>query len=238
MASEPTTSANQRAPAFPKFKPHDDVPIGFRAFETHLAMRRHFVDMDYDFLKYAGKLKAGTAIKAYKNAGACQIHYAKIERSFPNLRGFFLSNLIHNPYVSIHTLMETPAKKTYFAWQGRLESITVCFSNEISVLFPKRTNTTDADVDLAMLASQTHSPALFNSVLGRRISPETLLILDGLYGLSDKWTANGLVRANPMWGDWKLRLHKYKSFLKLERQNHEKYLSIIELCVGRNLTIE
>ena len=84
---------------------------------------------------------------------------------------------------------------------SRIETL---FENEATKLFE------DRSLDVLNVPDNSH-PKLLKEYLGKRVSLETMVILDGIFDYSSKWDKK--MSDDIMWPDVKKLIENYKKFL-------------------------
>ena len=94
--------------------------------------------------------------------------------------------------------------QNYFDWMDRMSRLETLFKNEATKLFE------DGTLDVLKVPDNSH-PKLLKEYLGKRISLETMVILDGIFDYSSKWDKK--MSDDVMWPDIKKLIENYKKFL-------------------------
>lgn len=143
----------------------------------YLALKRHFTS-DYDFFKYNGKIKAN--VMSFENRKD-KFFFYKLSKK-PESRDLILANLIINPTIWIGDMLEEKAYDNYREWLKRKESLSYMFKTELSEL--------NDDFDSNILVEGGQHPRLLQLYNQRRVSLETLVILNGLTNCFRYWSKN------------------------------------------------
>ena len=188
------------------------------AIDTYLmycAMKAHFGKTDYDFVTYHGK----TRIKRdsfYKRKD--RSFFVKISRKYKteeNIKNYFVSNFIKDGKGYVSNFSD----ENYEEWKDKRANFYNQFTLEIIPLV-KNFN------PLFVIKDDEH-PLLLKEYLGKRVSLETLIILDELVEFSKTW--NKKLSEDYIWQDIKKLMNNYKRFLTLDKERYRmNLLNLIE----------
>ena len=151
---------------------------GFDAYQTYLAVSNHFKGR-YDYFKYGGKVNAKRdSFEARRD----KYLFEKVSKKFK--REDFIKYLVANMTDGSLWIGEllTPAHEiAYKKWKKRIESLTYNFKEDIETL-----SDLEGDFNNVFLPKESH-PILYRAYSGRKISLETLVILDELVHYTKAW---------------------------------------------------
>ena len=151
---------------------------GFDAYQTYLAVSNHFKGQ-YDYFKYGGKVNAK---RESFEARRDKYLFEKVSKKFK--REDFIKYLVANMTDGSLWIGEllTPAHEiAYKKWKKRIESLTYNFKEDIGTLYDL-----EGDFNNVFLPKESH-PILYRAYSGRKISLETLVILDELVHYTKAW---------------------------------------------------
>jgi hypothetical protein len=94
------------------------------------------------------------------------------------------------------------------------------FKTEVSDMLQKKT------INKLLEVKEGQHPLLLKHFLARKISIETICIMDEIIGFSKDW--DRLIEEKYVYPDVQLRLSKYKSFISVDLVKYKKEL--MELC--------
>ena len=94
------------------------------------------------------------------------------------------------------------------------------FSTEVSDLLRKRT------IQKVLEVKNGQHPILLKEFLAKKISLETMCIMDEIIGFTKDW--DRLISEKVVYPDVMLKINKYKSFISYDHNTYKKEL--IELC--------
>jgi hypothetical protein len=188
------------------------------AIDTYLmycALKAHFGKTDYDFVTYHGKtrIKRDSFYKR-KDRG----FFVKISRKYKteeNIKNYFVSNFIKDGKGYVSNFSD----ENYEEWKDKRANFYNQFVLEVGP-FVKNFN------PLFVIKDDEH-PILLKEYLGKRVSLETLIILDELVEFSKTW--NKKLSEDYIWQDIKKLMNNYKRFLTLDKNKYKiQLLNLIE----------
>lgn len=190
---------------------------GYDAYLLYLGIKLHFNTESYDFIKYNGKVDA--TIDAYLKRKD-KFHFAKLSRKYKQeLRDFFIANLSFKDYWA-GDLLENEAHKRYTEWKKRQQSLFYNFESEVQSLLEKKSIT-----EILTVKNGQH-PHLLKQFLGKKISIETMCILEEITHYSKKW--NTMISETIVYPNTINKINKYKSFVRYDFARYKQRL--VELC--------
>ena len=181
----------------------------------YCAMKAHFGKTDYDFVTYHGKtrIKRDSFYKR-KDRG----FFVKISRKYKteeNVKNYFVSNFIKDGKGYVSNFSD----ENYEEWKDKRANFYNQFVLEIRP-FVKNFN------PLFVIKDDEH-PILLKEYLGKRVSLETLIILDELVEFTKTW--NKKLSEDYIWQDIKKLMNNYKRFLTLDKNKYRiQLLNLIE----------
>ena len=190
----------------------------FDTYRTYLAVQQHFTRKTYDFFKYNGKVKVSeTTFLARKD----RYFFEKLSRKFKRdeFMDFIISNYISGSDHWIGNLMSGENLINMKKWKSRVESLTYTFKEDIMNL-----NDQEEKLDASLDPTKGTHPLLYRLWLRKKISLETMVILDDLVGYSKVWEKHG----DTMLQDHVFLMNKYRPFLNNSVQiEKSKYRKIV-----------
>ena len=136
------------------------------AYLMYCAMKAHFDKSDYDFVKYNGKSKVSRDSFYKRND---RIFFVKLTRKYKSkddIQDYLLANFLKHPNGWVGKFDED----NYTEWKKRIQSLSYTFKTEIEPILEK---------DLLEVSNGQH-PKLLKKYLGKRVSIETMIILDSI----------------------------------------------------------
>ncbi len=188
-----------------------------RAVDVYLmycALKAHFKG-DYDYHKFSGqtKIKRESFFKRKD-----RIFFVKVGRKYEDgeILDYFVANFIQNRNGYILNFNE----KNYEDWLQRKKMFYQIFSQELE---PHIKN-----FNPLFESKSGQHPTLLKEYLGKRISLETMIILDELVEFSETWDKD-LSWDDFVWPDVKKLMNNYKGFLTINPNKYRmKLLTLIE----------
>jgi len=175
---------------------------GFEAYKMYLAVSNHFRSKSYDYFKYNGVVKAKvTSYEVRKD----KYFFEKASRVFK--QEDFLKYLVSNMCNStdwIGNLLGGKQQIEYKKWKQRTESLSYNFKEEIDNLYD-----IEPIFDKLFKMEDGKHPLLYRLYLRKKVSLETMVLLDHLVGYCKLWD-----KADDMMLDEVvLLIGKYRPFL-------------------------
>ena len=181
----------------------------------YCALKAHFSKSNYNYFKYEGK----TRIKRdsfYKRKD--RYFFARLSKKYikhEDIQNYLVANFINEPTGYVARFYD----KTYEEWLYRKQNFYTIFADEMRPLVNDFRPLFD-------VKSDTH-PKLLREYFGKRISLETLIILDELVSYVDNW--NKELNEDFIWTDLKKLMDNYKRFLTIDVERYRiQLLKLIE----------
>ena len=180
----------------------------------YCALKAHFQG-DYDYHKFGGKTKTKRE-SYYKRKDRFFFAKTAVKYEDTEVLNYFVSNFIHNRSGYIANFTD----KNYETWMNKRAMFYEIFSQEMQP-FVKNFE------PLFECESGQH-PTLLKEYMGKRISLETMIVLDDLVEFSKRWDKE-LVWDDFVWPDIKKLMNNYKGFLTINTDKYRmKLLKLIE----------
>ena len=180
----------------------------------YCALKAHFQG-DYDYHKFSGKTKTKRE-SYYKRMDRFFFAKTAVKYEDTEVLNYFVSNFIHDRSGYIANFTD----KNYETWMNKRAMFYEIFSQEMQP-FVKNFE------PLFECESRQH-PTLLKEYMGKRISLETMIVLDDLVEFSKRWDKE-LVWDDFVWPDVKKLMNNYKGFLTINTDKYRmKLLKLIE----------
>ena len=180
----------------------------------YCALKAHFQG-DYDYHKFGGKTKTKRE-SYYKRKDRFFFAKTAVKYEDTEVLNYFVSNFIHDRSGYIANFTD----KNYETWMNKRAMFYEIFSQEMQP-FVKNFE------PLFECESGQH-PTLLKEYMGKRISLETMIVLDDLVEFSKRWDKE-LVWDDFVWPDVKKLMNNYKGFLTINTDKYRiKLLKLIE----------
>ena len=197
-----------------------DVAEGFDAYKTYLALKRHFTS-DYDYFKYNGKVRAGVESFLKRND---KFFFRKLAKKYDEkeLVDFFVSNFIVSDNW-IGNLISQESEDNYVRFKKRRESLSYHFDTELRWLVDHCRNH-DLELNKLLLVENNNHPLLLKFLLQKKISIDTIIIMDSVLNFLHHWGKN---LDDIVWEEKKRLIIKYNKFLTYDPFVYRKKLKEI-----------
>ena len=190
---------------------------GYDAYTLYLGIKLHFHSKDYDFIKYNGKVKSD--INSFLKRKD-KYHFGKLFKTHKQeLQDFYIANLSLKDLWA-GDLLDNECVKVYKDWKNRNQKLAYLFETEVADLLRKR------NINKVLEVKNGQHPILLKEFLGKKISLETMCILDEIIGYTNDWER--LISENLVYPDIQNKINKYKSFVSVDIKKYKEVL--IELC--------
>ena len=183
-------------------------------YQMYCAMKAHFSKSSYNFIKYGGKTKVSRDSFWKRND---RYFFVKISKKYNNdeIKDYLLSNFIQNRNGYIANFND----QNYENWLDRKMMFYNIFQQELKPYIK--------NFEPLFEVKDGNHPTLLKEYLGKRVSLETLVILDELVDFSKKWDEQ--LGDDVVWPDIKNLMKNYKGFLTIDKNKYRmKLLSLIE----------
>ena len=168
----------------------------------YCALKAHFGKGDYDFVKYGGKSSA-TKESFWKRTD--RLFFVKTQRKYKKkevIQDYLVSNFIQNTKGWLGDFND----ENYIEWKKRTQSMSYNFKQELEKI---------GKVNLLGIKRGQH-PRLLKEYLGKRVSIETLVILDDISNFTKIW--NKKLENDVVWPKVKKLMFDYKKFLTYDKK--------------------
>jgi len=191
---------------------------GYDAYTLYLGIKLHFHSKDYDFIKYNGKVKSD--INSFLKRKD-KYHFGKLFKTHKQeLQDFYIANLSLKDLWA-GDLLDNECVKVYKDWKNRNQKLSYLFETEVSDLLRKK------NINQVLEVKNGQHPILLKQFMGKKISLETICIMDEIIGFTKDWER--LISETLVYPDIQNRINKYKSFISVD---YKKYTELLkELCI-------
>jgi hypothetical protein len=187
----------------------------FETYQTYLSIKSHFTNSKYDFFKYGGKSRA-TVTSFNKRKDKYWFEKSSRKYSDKEVVNFLVSNFVSadNPQNLWIGEIINSGERTYADWMRRQQSLTYLFKEQSAELFSQ------TKLEDVFDCSKGH-PILLKRFLSGKLSPETFVIYDKIFGFSKTFDKKLL---DPVWETVGLKIRKYNPFLNIDVFQFKKIL--------------
>ena len=180
----------------------------------YCAMKAHFSKNDYDFFTYKGKSRVPrNSFYKRKDRG----FFVKLSRKYSeeDLKNYLVANFIMDRRGYVANFND----ENYEQWKEKRSNFYNIFTNEIRPLVK--------NFNPLFEVKKSEHPILLKEYLGKRLSLETLIILDDLVKFSNTW--DNRMSEDYIWFDLKKLMNNYKRFLTINKNQYRiQLLKLIE----------
>lgn len=186
---------------------------GYTAYRYYLAIKLHFSKDSYDVFKKRGAVKYGRDLYDRRND---KMIFEKIARKYKtdhDLIQFYVSNIAYGNETPAYEIEES--ERYYINWLKRKESMTKMFGDDLTAILndaQKNKLSKESVIDFTF----NQQPSILTLYLGKRISIETVSILNDCMSLCENWTMSGFVMT--FWESELRKINKVKRFVKYDKQ--------------------
>lgn len=183
---------------------------GYEVYKIYVALKNHFNSDTYDYFRYNGKTRANAL--SFESRPDKYFFYKLAKHK--NVEQFLLANIIEdNPNVWVGNMAnEQTAEIHYKEWQKRQESLSYNFANELDNL--------DLDFNKNLLVEKNNHPLLLKLLNQKKISIETLIILNEMCGFFRYW--NKSIGEDIIWPTLYKKCKKYRPFIRFDLDKLKK----------------
>ena len=181
----------------------------------YCAMKAHFSKNDYDFFTYKGKSRVSRN-SFYKRKD--RVFFVKLSKKYPeeeDLKNYLVANFIMDRRGYVANFND----ENYEKWKEKRSNFYNIFTDEIRPLVK--------NFNPLFEVKKSEHPILLKEYLGKRLSLETLIILDDLVKFSNTW--DNRMAEDYIWFDLKKLMNNYKRFLTINKNQYRiQLLKLIE----------
>ena len=192
----------------------------FQVFCKYLALKRHFVNNDYDYFTYNGKVRA-TIQSFYKRKDRMWFEKVSRQKTEQEVEDFFVANFAscNDPETLWIGEMIKEGEERYKNWQKKVQSLSYIFKEESQALFENH------KFEEVFKCSKGHPPLLKKFLVGN-VSLETLVIYDKIFMFGKNFDKK---LQDPVWETVSRRIKKYSPFLHIDVFHFRKILKEVVL---------
>ena len=164
----------------------------------YCAMKAHFENKGYDFIKFNGKTKVSRNSFYKRNDRIFFVKLSRKYRSEQQIRDYLLANFIVEQKGCVGSFTED----NYSAWLKRQQSLMYNFEQELSSV---------ESIGSLLSTNGSNHPVLLKKYIGKKMSLETMIMLDEITSFSKHWDKE--LEEDYVWKDVKKLMNNYKKFL-------------------------
>ena len=176
----------------------------WEAYQMYLGLKLHFTS-EYDYTQYGGKTRASKASFLKRKD---RYFFARVARKYDDKTlDYFVANFTKSPKGWLGDFKE----ENYLEWSKNKQSLTYNFITDMSLLFSQISH-----FDEIFSLQKGQHPVLLKNFLAKRISLETMVILQGLLNYVKRWDKE--LKDDLVWPDQRRLIVKYAAFLNYDEQ--------------------
>ena len=192
----------------------------YDVYQKYLALKRHFVNNDYDYFTYNGKVRA-TVQSFYKRKDRMWFEKVSRQKTDKEVEDFFVANFAscNDPETLWIGEMIKEGEERYKNWQKKVQSLSYIFKEESQCLFQEN------KFEDVFKCSKGHPP-LLKKFLAGNVSIETLVIYDQIFIFCKNFD---IKLKDPVWETVSRRIKKYSPFIHIDVLHFRKILKEVVL---------
>jgi len=183
---------------------------GFDVYKIYLAVKNHFTAKSYDYERYGGKVNVKLASFTKRND---RHFFHKLSQRFDEREvvDYFVCNFLVNSNKWIGDLVRNDGTEEYKNWKKYKDAYRYNFRSD-AVLCYDDFISNNLSFDNALQPNSGQHPRLLRLYLRKKITIQSLYIMDQVIGFSKKWDKE--ITEKIVWPDVKKKLIKIKPFVQ------------------------
>ena len=182
----------------------------YEVYIKYLALKSHFSDLNYDYFKYNGKVKAW---RSTFDTRKDKYFFYKLSKKKDPIE-YLVANFIGSNDFYIGNIRADESDQIYMDYKKRKESLSYIFKSDLSKM---KENFNDN-----IVVPDNEHPYLLRLYMRGDISLETLTLINKCVKIFNYWDKE--LKDDIMWPDIKLKAIKYDPFMSVDIN---KYREII-----------
>ena len=183
-------------------------------YRLYMALRLHFYDKKYDFVKYNGKVKA-TPESFYKRRD--KYCFDRLLKTYgeSRMQEFFVANFVNgDKYGGLH---DEGADDVYSNWQKRTQGLTYNFKKEVQDLV-----ITVDSFDELFTVEDGQNPVVLTKYYHGDVSPETIIIMNQVLNFIPQF--DNELEDDIMWPETRNLLNNYSRLLSVDKKKYREIM--------------
>jgi len=181
---------------------------GFDVFKTYLGVKLHFTSDNYDYYKYDGKVNCKLETFTKRN-DRYMFHKLSVKYKQDEIDDFMIANFVKKDKAWSGSLLEQDSHDTYLQYKKRKEGFNYWLKQEVNEVAKIASHQSVFRVD------DGQHPRLLKLVIGKKISLETLLVMDYHLGFLKDW--DNKIKDKIIWPNILKKIEKFKPFLRFNQ---------------------
>jgi hypothetical protein len=192
---------------------------GLDCYRTYLAMKQHFTNPKFDFFQYDGKVKASEE-KYQERSDFYFFETMARKLTDQEVKEYLLSAFIasDDPTKVWIGDIKRSGKDWWLAWQKQRQSEHYLINQDLDRLVQ---HMEEKGYTFNNLFEDVGHPPLLRQFIQRRISLDTLVIMDMVLGYMKRWDKK---YHDPLWEMLSFKIKKYKPFLSIRKDKYTKLI--------------
>ena len=182
----------------------------YDAYVKYLALKSHFSQKNYDYIKYNGKVKAWrTTFETRKD----KYFFYKL-RKMKDPVEFLIANFIDNDDFYVGNIRDDRANEVYMEFKKRQQALSYTFKSDLGKM--------KEDFNENIVVPENEHPYLLRLYMRKDICIETLTLINRCVKIFNYWDKE--LEGDIMWPTIKMKAEKFSPFLNVDIN---KYREII-----------
>jgi hypothetical protein len=182
----------------------------YEVYIKYLALKSHFSDLNYDYFKYNGKVKAW---RSTFDTRKDKYFFYKLSKKKDPIE-YLVANFIASENFYIGNIRADESDQIYMDYKKRKESLSYVFKSDLSKM---KENFNDN-----IIVPDNEHPYLLRLYMRKDICIETLTLINKCVNIFDYWDKE--LEGDIMWPDIKLLSTKYSPFLNVNINNYREII--------------
>lgn len=170
----------------------------------YCAIKAHFGESNYDFHQFSGKTKVSRDSFYKRNDRLFFVRVSRKYKEYDYIKDYFVSNFVKRRDGWVGNFKDD----IYEDWKKYMQSVSYNFEQEVSPFAD--------DFEKLFEVPENSHPLLLKEYFGKRVSLETLIILDELVQYVDNWDKK--MWEDILWPDIKKLMIDYQKFLTIPKE--------------------
>ena len=177
---------------------------GFDVYKIYLAVKNHFTAKSYDYERYGGKVNVKLASFTKRND---RHFFHKLSQRFDEREvvDYFVCNFLVNSNKWIGDLVRNDGTEEYKNWKKYKDAYRYNFRSDAVLCYDDFVSN-NLSFDNALQPNSGQHPRLLRLYLRKKITIQSLYIMDQVIGFSKKWDKE--ITEKIVWPDVKKKLIK------------------------------
>jgi len=193
---------------------------GFDVYRTYLAMKQHFTKENFDFFQYEGKVRA----KEQTYLQRPDFYFFETlsrKLSDQEVKEYLLASFVKadDPTKVWIGDIKRSGKDCWLAWTKQNQSLQYFIEQDLGAVVNHMETKKYSFNDL--FETLGGHPPILKLYIQRRISLETLIVLDMILHFTKKWDTH---LQDPLWQSLSLKIRKYKPFLSIPTHKYKQLM--------------